>query len=186
MRLPGWIRTLLRGSRPAKKLVPFYDVPSRQLVHIPPSELRPGCIQARVEGIEGIVWLVPQDLSPGEVRHPAFGEDVLAYIRDIQEAFEEHRSLSVEEWEEGFRRDSQPLREIALWSHAADVYRLFGAGWPEEWRRDLYRLIVACLTTSREAVWHVVKLSDLPRSQAERVVERFFGPATSTGADEVP
>jgi hypothetical protein len=56
------------------------------------------------------------------VRIPA---SELRHVRQIQAAFAEHRQLTFEEWEEGFRRDANPEREIAIWSHAADVYITF-------------------------------------------------------------
>jgi hypothetical protein len=55
-------------------------------------------------------------LRQGEIRHPPFDEELRAYIRDIQAAFAEHRDLSFEEWEDGFRRDAHREREIAGFS----------------------------------------------------------------------
>jgi hypothetical protein len=125
-------------------------------------------VQARVQGIDQIVWVLPEQLQEGEIRHPPFAEALRAYIRDIQAAFAEHRDLSWEEWEEGFRRDAHPEREIAGFSYAADVYRLFTANEESALRRrEIYRFLIACMTTSPDSVWHVVKLSELKRSQAE-------------------
>jgi hypothetical protein len=164
-------RKLAPGER-----VPFLDVPSGRVIHIPPSELRPGCVQARVQGIEGVVWLIPAELHEGPIRHPPFEEEILVYIRDIQAAFAEHRNLSVEQWEEGFRRDADPEREIAGFSYASDVYRLFTKDEPDAERRaEVYRLLIACMTTSPDSVWHVVKFDALSRQEAERIVRRFYG-----------
>jgi hypothetical protein len=163
--------------------VPFFDVESGRLVHIPASELRPGMIQARVQGIDGLVWLLPDQLQPGEVKHPPFEEDIRAYLRQIQQAFAEHRPLSFEEWEDGFRRDAHPEREIALWSHAADIYTDFAGSEPSaQRRRDIYRCIVACLTSGPESVWHVLRPEVLSRVDAEQLVNRFFGKNTGPGA----
>ena len=118
------------------------------------TELRPGTIQAKVHGIDGVVWVLPDQLQvqQGEFQHPPFEEDVRAYIRQIKETFAEHRSLSFEEWEDGFRRDANPAREIAIWSHAADIYTAFTESEPSaERRKDVYRCIVACLTTGPDA-----------------------------------
>lgn len=170
------IKSLFARTLPPDGLVPFYDVPSRRVIQIPPTELRPGCVQARVEGVEGIVWILPEQLQEAPIRHPPFDEKMRSYIRDIQEAFAEHRDLSVEEWEEGFRRDGNPAREIAGFSYAADVYRLFTKEEPDATRRtDVYRLLIACMTTSPDSVWHVVNLNALTRPEAERIVRRFYG-----------
>lgn len=186
MGLLAWLKSFGKRRGPSDDLVPFFDLPSGRVVRIPPSELRPGCIQARVEGVEGIVWLLPEQLKFGEIRHPPFDEEIRSYIRDIQAAFAEHRDISVEEWEEGFRRDSNPAREIAGFSYAAGVYRLFTASEASaDRRRDVYRLLIACMTTSPDSVWRVVQLTALSRPEAERIVNRFYDgdkAANSTGA----
>src|SRR4051812_12718202 len=113
----NWFIRKFGKSEPNKGMVPFLDTESGRVVRIPASELRPGVIQVRLEGTEEPVWVLPEELHLGEIKHPSFSEDIRAYIRQIQEAFAEHRPLSFEEWEEGFRRDANPEREIAIWSH---------------------------------------------------------------------
>jgi hypothetical protein len=175
MSLGDWLKRLFGRRASSTQMVRFYDVGSRRVVQIPASELRPGVVQAQVQGIEGLVWLLPDQLKQGELRHGPFGEDIKSYIRQIHEAFGEHRPISFEEWEDGFRRDANPEREIALWCHAADVYTAFTSAEPSaERRRDVYRCIVACLTTGPETVWHVFKPSVLSRVEAEQVIHRFF------------
>src|SRR5438477_2186522 len=166
MGLGDWLKRRFGHGRSSGEMVPFFDVESGRVVQIPATELRPGAVQARVQGIEGLVWLLPDQLKPGEVKHPPFDEDVRAYIRQIQAAFAEHRPLSFEEWEDGFRRDAEPAREIALWSHAADVYTAFAGTEPSpERRKDVYRCIVACLTTGPDTVWHVLRPAVLSRAE---------------------
>ena len=179
MGLSDWLKRRFGGGGRPTEMVPFFDVASGRVVRIPASELRPGVVQARMQGVEGLVWLLPDQLQQGEVRHPPFDEGIRAYIRQIQEAFAEHRPLSFEEWEDGFRRDANPEREIALWSHAADVYTAFAGGEPSPGRRkDVYRCIVACLTTTPDNVWHVLRPAVLTRAEAEQVVHRFYGKGT--------
>ena len=73
-------------------------------------------------------------------------------------AFAEHRPLSFEEWEDGFRRDANPVQEIAFWLHAADIYAKFTSGETDADRRnDVYRCIVTCMTTGPQAVWQVLR-----------------------------
>lgn len=176
MRWFDWLRS--RFARPAQKpeSVPFYDTASGRVVQIPPAELRPGCIQARIEGVEGVVWVLPAEIQEGPIRHPPFDEEIRVYIRGIQAALAEHRDLTFEQWEEGFRRDADPEREIALFSYLADVYQLFAADEDSpERRREIYQLLIACVTTSPDSVWHVVKLAALSRDEGERIVRRFYG-----------
>src|SRR5439155_6123969 len=50
--LGDWLKRRFGGRRPAPEIVPFLDVASRRVVQIPPSELRPGMIQAQAQGRE--------------------------------------------------------------------------------------------------------------------------------------
>src|SRR5262245_28752677 len=176
MGLGDWLRKLFGRRQPSQEMVPFLDTENGRVVRIPASELRPGAIQVRLQESDEVVWALPDQLHQSEIQHPEFNEDVRDFIRQIQVAFAEHRPLSFEEWEEGFRRDANPAQEIGLWLHAAEVYTAFTADEPfAERRRDVYRCIVACLTTSPDAVWHVLRLEVLSRAESEQVVNRFFG-----------
>lgn len=176
MGVGDWLRRVFGERRPAREMVPFLDVETGRVVRIPAAELRPGAIQVRLQESGEVVWALPEHLHEGELRHPAFDEGIRDYIRQIQAVFAEHRPLSVEEWEDGFRRDVSPEREIAIWSHAADIYTAFTADEPSpDRRRDVYRCIVTCMTTGPDAVWRVLRPEVLSRAEAERVVNRFFG-----------
>ena len=176
MGLGDWLRKTFGGRQPSQEMVPFLDAEVGRVVRIPASELRPGAIQIRLQGSNEVVWALPEQLHHGEVKHPEFDEGIRDYIRQIQTAFAEQRPLSFEEWEEGFRRDANPEREIAIWSHAADIYTAFTAAEPSaDRRRDVYRCIVTCLTTGPDAVWKVLRPEVLSRAEAEDVVNRFFG-----------
>src|SRR5688572_16572418 len=87
-------------------------------------------------------------VSLGSIKHPPLGEQILTDIRSIQAAFQEHDPLSIEEWEDGFRRDATPEQEIALWLRAAEIYRGLSANDPSpERRRDVYRCLIVCMVT---------------------------------------
>lgn len=171
-----WIGRLLTGRRPAET-VPFLDVKSGRVVRIPAAELRPGAVQVRLAGHAELVWVLAEELKGGGLRHPPFGEEIRKYIRQIQAAFAEHRPLTLEEWEDGFRQDANAEREIALWSHAADVYGAFASPASSPGRRgDIYRVIVACLVASPDSVWRVLEpLAVLTRAEADEIIARFYG-----------
>lgn len=130
-----------------RETVPFLDVENMRVVQIPASELRPGAVQVKIQGSDEVVWALPEQLHPGEIKHPEFDKGIRDYIRQIQTMFLEQRPLSFEEWEDGFRRDTTPEREIARWLHAGEVYTEFTRDEPEADRcRDIYRCIITCLT----------------------------------------
>ncbi|MGL5093955.1 MAG: hypothetical protein ACRDD1_00090 [Planctomycetia bacterium] len=154
----------------------YCDVESGRIVHMPAAELRPGCVQVRLEGVDGLVWIAAEHLSESPVRHPPFGEPFRSHIQTIQETFAEHCGMPFEEWEEGFRRDADPDKEIAVWMHAAEVYDEFAKTTfhTVDEREDVYKTLVTCLSSSPTTVWNVLELSSLSRAEAAAVVERFF------------
>jgi hypothetical protein len=175
MGFSAWLKRVFRRGDGSAEMVRFLDVETGRVVQIPALELRPGTIQVQMEGI-GLVWALPHQFKDGGVRHAPFDERVRAYIHQIHETFGEHRHLSFDEWEDGFRRDAKPEREIALWSHAADVYTVFACDEPSpERRKDVYRCVVACLTATPDTVWHVLKPTLLSRGEAEQIVNGFYG-----------
>src|SRR5262245_18656408 len=106
MGLGNWLRKMFGGRQPSQDMVPFLDVGSGRLVRIPASELRPAAVQVRLQGSDDVVWALPDQLRQGDIKHPEFDEGIRDYIRQIQSAFAEHRTLSFEEWEDGFHRDA--------------------------------------------------------------------------------
>lgn len=74
--------------------------------------------------------------------------------REIHKTFAEHRPLSFDDWEIGFRHDDAPMRETVLWSHAADVSIAFAKNEPSADRRQgVYRCVIAGLTTMPDTIW---------------------------------
>ncbi|VTR94543.1 Uncharacterized protein OS=Pedosphaera parvula (strain Ellin514) GN=Cflav_PD1614 PE=4 SV=1 [Gemmata massiliana] len=176
MGLGRWLRKVLGGRQPRQEMVPFFDPDVGRVVRIPASELRPGTMQVRLQGTDEVVWVLAEQVEPGDIKHGEFDEGVRDFIRSIQAAFTEPHPLSFEEWEDGFRRDANPEQEIARWWHAANVYTAFTAEEPDAARRyDVYRCVITCLANDRSAVWYVLRPEALRRAEAERVVDRFFG-----------
>ena len=156
--------------------VPFYDFDASSVVQIPRCELSSNAIQVQIQGMDGLVWVLPDKLQSGPIKHEPFSEEVREYLRHIQAAFSEHRYLTLDEWEDGFRRDSTPERGIALWSHAANVYLQFAADETSKDRRDdFYRCVLTCMTTSHMSIWDVLRPRALNTSEAKQVVDRFYG-----------
>ena len=163
------------GRTTTEDLVPFFDIESSAVVQIPRRELGAGAIEVQIQGIEGLVWVIPEQLQQGPLRHPPFDEEIRDYLRQIQEAFAEHRDLTLEEWEEGFRRDANAEREIAIWSYAADVYRQFADNEPSKDRRaDVYTCIVACMISSPDTVWKGLKPEVLTDTEAKEIVNCYY------------
>jgi hypothetical protein len=166
------------ADRDACAFVPYLDPETNRVVHIPAAELAPGSVLARIQGHERPVWISAAVLRPSPLRHPPFPEDVREQIRQIQRTFAGVRPMSLEQWEDGFRRDLHPEREIALFLYAGEILaRLLehgvGAGAANR-EREIYQVLVACMTGSPEHVRHLVGQTALSPLDVQRVVDTFY------------
>lgn len=95
----------------------MYDFDTQTLSAIPAAELAPGMVRVRMNGVEGSVWVEAARLQKSPDRHPPFPEQGRDYLRQIKAALDEVYPLTLEAWEDGFRRDHNAEREIATWLH---------------------------------------------------------------------
>ena|SRR5947209_9232791 len=116
-------------------------------------------------------------LKQGPHQFPPFPPVVRDQIRWIQETFQEVCPDSVDEWEDGFRRDAHPIREIEIWKAMAVVYRRF-ADQGERSRghnEDVWRvLLVACTVgPAPETAIEAGKVRTLSQDEVETIIEAY-------------
>lgn len=153
--------------------VRVYDVPSRTLVTIPICELASGMIRARLQGVEGDVFVDSRQLKQGGAfRYPPFPPAVLQVLRHLQDTFDEVHPRALEAWEDGFRRDTNPDSEIRLWLFMAEVYRRWTRGRRLSRRRkqDLFQVVLHYVTNGPEAVLATVPVRTLERRRVKALV----------------
>jgi hypothetical protein len=61
----------------------------------------------------------------GPIRHRELPAALIERIRKFEKTFAEIYPVTHEEWLDGFKRDANPEREIALWEHIASAYAQF-------------------------------------------------------------
>lgn len=61
----------------------------------------------------------------GPIRHPELPAALMKRIRRLEEIFVEIYPATHEEWLDGFKRDANPEREIAIWEYMASAYTQF-------------------------------------------------------------
>ena len=156
------------------ELVRYFDAPNNQIIEIPRAEIAAGAIQVQFEGVEGLVWALAGELNLSEIKHPPFTGERREAVQKIHATFAEHRELSYDEWEEGFRRDTNPDSEIAVFLHAAEIYNDYAT--PEttlEIRKEIHKILIACLTTQQDTVWDVLSLAEINREKAQQIIDRY-------------
>src|SRR5262245_15758994 len=108
--------------------VRVYDLETKTITTIPAQELAPGMVRAKVVGIEGEVFIEAAQMGETPYRQPPFSEGIRKRLEEIRNTFMEVRPLSLEEWEDGFRRDTKPAKEIGLWMWMGAAYKYFTKG----------------------------------------------------------
>jgi hypothetical protein len=163
-----------KGTR---EFVSVFDFRTQSIIRMPADELAPGMVRAKVKGIDEEVWVDSRDgLTPGPYQHPPFDEAARDYLRSIKAALDEVFPMTLEEWEDGFRRDANPEREIAYWLFLSEAYRdtidhrkRVGLPVSHEIKREVFSVIATWLNAGQQLP-HVLDLKYLSRREAEDLV----------------
>ena len=94
--------------------------------------------KAHVESID------PSDLVPGPIQHEELPPDLVSRIRLIRACLLGAYTHSMRFWVDGFRRDSHPSKEIAVWERVAAVYKEYVTMAPTL-DREQHEKIIHCL-----------------------------------------
>jgi len=153
-----------------------YDVGSRKVIEIPAAELAPGMVAANMEDIEETVCIDASQLHQSEPIHDPFPEEVRDLLRQLKAAIDEVYCLSLEEWEDGFRRDRNPEPEITGWLHLGETYKrpASDALLTVEQKKDVFNVLSACLCAPREKVLLIANRGALSPLEAQRIVDAFY------------
>jgi hypothetical protein len=154
--------------------VRVYDPDTKTVVTIPATELAPGMHQARLTSVDGPVF-VSADYGGGEghLNQPPFGDEARAIFGELKETFDGVYTKTLDEWEDGFRKDEHPENEIALWLVMADLFRHFTAGRnlnPDQ-RQDIFQVVLSFVTNGAERVTATVNPRTIARSRLLQMVE---------------
>ena len=177
---------------PAAKTVRVCDPDTKKITTIPVGEVGPGMVRVSIDdfstvselarqlgakpraitGVEGEVWIEASKLPLLQPPFSAEDREVLVVIRD---SLQEVHPLTLEQWEDRFRRDANPKQQIADWLHVAKVYKHFSTGRdlsPEQ-KLDVFTAAWACSGgPSYNSI--TMTLRELSLAQADEIWEYFF------------
>jgi hypothetical protein len=131
------------------------------------------------------MWESPDQFEKDEYQHPPFSPAVRKLLATILETFKDIYILpvSLDEFEDGFRRDVHAEREIATWLHMAKVYRQFTDGRDLTMRKklDIFAVVFVCANNGKENVFRTVPAPTLSRKRMTEIVNAFFASSSDTG-----
>jgi hypothetical protein len=175
-----WLTTLFKrddAKTESEDMVRVYDPTTKTITEKPASQLTPNMIQAQVEGFDGVHWIDFRELKMGERHAESFPDEVRDYLREIKSKLDEVYEMSLEEWEDGFLRDADPEREIALWLHVADIYNRFASerNLSIEQKKEYFRVLGTCMNSSRDRVLQLHSPQLISKAEAEKIIAAYYG-----------
>jgi hypothetical protein len=171
----NFLRRLFRKNRP--ELVRYYDAATKTVVRIPKAELRPGVVLVQVRGEAEPMYADASDLKLGStIHHSSLSEELRDAIARLAADLADVYPQSASEWEDGFRRDRDPEREVAGWLHLAAILSVMSNryGYDEAQKRECFRILVACFTGDRETVRERSDPELLASSEVEQAIKYFY------------
>jgi hypothetical protein len=157
--------------------VRVYDFVTRRYYNIPACELSSDMIEVKIEGDTHKSWVRKDQLRKGEYRHPEFDDVRKEKIRTIKANLDEVCCQSREEWEDGFRRDVNPDKEIELWLRIGDVYTntIAGNNYNETQRQDVFDIVLACSRIDTyDAIYPSLNLTSIDKQMAKPIIRKCY------------
>lgn len=170
----NFLRRLFPGDKPDR--VRYYDAATKSVVRIPKAELRPGVVLVKTDNDPEPMYMEAADLKLGAVQHPALDAELRSEIAGLAAELDDVYSQSAADWEDGFRRDHDPEREIAGWLHLAAILKAMTSrhGYDQAQRKECFRILLACSTGSRATVKERSDPKLLPATQVDQTIEYFY------------
>ena len=159
--------------------VKVYDFQTKTFTSMPAAELSSDMVQATINGEK--CWInpahAPNALHQSTFRHPPFDQPTRGRIRKLMGILKEVQPLTFAEWENGFRRDQNPQKEIDLCLHIAGVYEEVADrhALSLEQKKELHRTLSRCSTCSYEQAANIVFPEKLSREVMNEAIQAYYG-----------
>ena len=133
----------------------------------------PGMVRISYEGKE--YWADSAQLQQNEYQHEPFEGKVKARIESIMASLSDVYSLSYQEWEDGFRRDQNPINEIIIWERIVSVYQSYANQTSElAIKNEIYSVVITCSYSEPDQVLTQVLLKSLSEVKAKEIIRVYY------------
>jgi len=156
------------------KMVKVLDLDTKRVTTIPVAELAPGMIRIKPGNDCTEYYVEGHKFNPkSSIQHPPLEEDDRRLIRGIVATFHDVYPKTSEEWEDAFRRDTHPKKEIGLWVLMGHVFLHFTRGRQlnYEKRKDIFDVVLATINNGPEATPFTVAPCTLDRKRVREIVD---------------
>ena len=167
-------------STSGSKTVKVYDFATKSVTTIPQVELAPGMVEAVIEEFGEKLWIDPSQTRKAHYRHPVFDAKKRNQLRKLVSLLGDVYPQTVEQWEDGFRRDTHPDTEIVGWLRLAAIYKeICGATRLKlSQKGELFKILVQCSVSPYESIRTVIAPESLSHATVTRAIEAYYGEPT--------
>ncbi len=155
--------------------IKLYDFDTQLVTEVPMSELAPGYVRAEVPGV-GEVFVRADSVKESEAsHHPPFDAKLKKLMRDFSKLFRDVYPKTPEQWENGFRRDTNPEREVEIWANIGGAFNYFTRGKKLNihQRRDVFQIILSCFNNGCDAALECYQPKALSLARAQQIVSQL-------------
>ena len=153
--------------------VEVYDFDSKEVILMDQTDLGPHMVRINLEG--NIYWADSNQLQLNDYQHAPFRGETKERIIRLQQNLKEVYYQTYEEWEDGFRRDKNPIKEISIWEHIVSIYQKFSSNVDSpEARYDIYQISLVCSYSEANAVLDQVELKSISKELAQSIIQEYY------------
>jgi hypothetical protein len=158
------------------EMVRVYDFETKKVTNIPAPELAPGMLRVQLTDREGEFWVDASQLKKSPPQDFEFGPEFLEVFEFLSETLEEVYPQTVEEWADGFRRDSNPKQEIAIWENIANAFLHFtnDSQLSLEERKEIFTVIFLAFTNGPKNVLHTFTPTFLSKESVCKILDELI------------
>lgn len=131
-----------------------------------------------------IIRVRPDQLKKGEYRYPHFPPVVISQIKQIKDYLDDVFPQTMDEWEDGFRRDADPISEIDLWLVIGEVYSsIITQRSTTEEKKATFSILLSCTMEEAdpEKMFSQQKVKILSQEQIRKIVDGYLECVTERG-----
>lgn len=153
--------------------VEVINIETRDVSLVPSEQIGPGMIRISYEGKE--YWADSAQLQQNEYQHEPFNGKVKARIEFIMASLSDVYPLSYQDWEDGFRRDQNPVNEIIIWERIVSVYKTYANQTSElDIKSEMYSVVLTCSYSKPDQVLNQVSLKSLSEVKAKEMIRAYY------------
>ena len=157
-------------------MVPFYDPKSKKVVQIPKAELSPSAIFVSLQGYGKVYIDAQQAKVQDKFVQPPFEGEARAAIETLVHDLADVYPMSYRQWEDGFRCEPRPDKEIAGWIHLAGIlsYMSKERGFDLGRRKECMGVLLACFNGPRDTVLARCRVRLLSSDEVSLVIRYWY------------